>query len=103
MPATSFPLDAITTILNMVRGSTAFDLLDALAALQEIAQYAKSFYDAEALQYTQTPDLSLEEALMMLRAKGTGAYTTALNTSFWSLVIEMVLGWLQQKAANGQS
>ncbi len=102
MPDT-FPITDVSLLLDMVRGTTPFNLVVALKATLNIATYAVGLFDAKSLPVSETPDFSLEECLMLLKACGTGAHTEAVNSGLWQLVIQMVLEWLSQKAATGQS
>jgi hypothetical protein len=102
MPNT-FPLDAISELLAMVRGTTPFALIPAIKDTLAIAEYGIGIFDAKTLPMSDTPDFSLEDALVLVRAQHTDKHVKALNTSVWQYLVQLILQWLAQKSAIGQS
>ena len=98
MPASTFPIDAIDTLLNMVRGTLPFNLVAAIKAALAIAEYATSLFDANALPMSATPELSLEKALHMVKEQHQAHVATAssINTSLLSYILKLAFEWISQ-------
>jgi hypothetical protein len=95
----TFPIDAINTLLAMVRGTTPFNLLASIKAVLAIAEYSVSLFDANASPMSATPELSLEKALRMVKDQHTAHVATAssINTSLLSYILKLAMEWISSK------
>lgn len=96
MADTSLPIDAITTLLDMVRGTIPFDLITAIKAALEIAEYVKSLFGIQAVP-AAAQTMSLEAALESVANQHSGASAQAIDPSIWLIIIKLIMEWISQK------
>ena len=96
----TFPIDAINTLLSMVRGTTSFNLLASIKAVLAIAEYSVSLFDANALPMSAKSELSLEKALQMVKEQHAAHVATAssINTALLSYILKLGFHYLASSA-----
>jgi hypothetical protein len=93
----TFPIDAINTLLAMVRRTVPFNLSAAFAAGLEIANYLQSvFGTASITSITETPDFTFEKALQYVKDQHEASVKTAsvINASYLTYIIKMLAQWI---------
>lgn len=104
------PIDSINLLLAMVRGTTPFQLVPAIQAALEIAQYLTTLFNAKTiLPFAETRKFGLEEALAEVarqhtkdqayHAKHGIVHTQSLGVSASLLyfVLKQVFAWISTK------
>lgn len=95
--ASSLPIDAINTLLDMVRGTTPFDLITAIKAALEIAEYIKSVFGAASV--SNLPSMDLETALATAASQHNSVTAQAIPVELLTLILQLVMKWLSEKLA----
>ena len=98
----TLPIDAINTLLDMVRGTTQFDLITAIKAALEIAEYIKSVFSTESTAEIDK-SMDLETALATVTSQhSAGAVTAqAIPTQLLMFIVQLVMEWIAKKLESG--
>lgn len=92
MATATFPIDAVNTLLDMVRGVTPFNLVAAIQAALEVANYIQSVFSATSVGKDQS--MSLEEALSAAKAHHDGVSAEAISPELLTLIVQLVMKWI---------